>query len=243
MVIRPIESPVELVNHSAPSAPVVIPHGPEMPVPVWVLTVPVVVIRPIELPAELVNHSAPSRPAAIPAGCLMLGAWKADLTWPLAVIRPIELPVKFAYHNAPSGPATIPRGPEKTREEYSLTVPAWSAAGAAAAVAPAVSVAAATATTVTARYVRLTASCSPQGQGVCPRCWPVRDGHPLAVPAPAGPVAPAAALLLPPPTRAGYARRLPLSSADHHAIARRPGRVLRPFPRAIRAGAHGPPGG
>ena len=65
VVIRPIELLRKLVNHSAPSGPAVIPSGPRMSGPVWLVTVPVVVIRPIEL-LRLVNHSAPSGPAVIP---------------------------------------------------------------------------------------------------------------------------------------------------------------------------------
>jgi len=46
VVIRPIELLPELVNHSAPSRPAVIPTGAAMPGPVLPVTFPVGVIRP-----------------------------------------------------------------------------------------------------------------------------------------------------------------------------------------------------
>ena len=53
------------MNHNAPSGPVVIAHGDETPVPVYVVRVPSVAIRPIESPRKLVNHNAPSGPVVM----------------------------------------------------------------------------------------------------------------------------------------------------------------------------------
>ena len=48
VVIRPIELPVQLVNHIAPSGPAVISKGPLIPLPVKRVSAPAVLIRPIE---------------------------------------------------------------------------------------------------------------------------------------------------------------------------------------------------
>ena len=72
VVMRPMELLPELVNHSAPSGPAVIPIGPSMLGSLkWVET-PFVVIRPIELVASLVNQSASSEPVVVCTGTSML---------------------------------------------------------------------------------------------------------------------------------------------------------------------------
>ena len=71
MVIRPMELLFELVNHSAPSGPVVRPLGKLTPSPLKVEAAPAVVIRPIESFPAFVNHSAPSGPTVMPPGPLM----------------------------------------------------------------------------------------------------------------------------------------------------------------------------
>ena len=69
VVIRPIELPKLVVNHSAPSGPAVMPTGPTIFGSVKVVMTPAVVIRPIEPPPKLfVNQSAPSEPVTIPPG-------------------------------------------------------------------------------------------------------------------------------------------------------------------------------
>ena len=68
VVMRPIEFPEELVNHKAPSGPVVTAVGELIAGFLKVVIEPAVVIRPIEFPALLVNHRAPSGPLVIPVG-------------------------------------------------------------------------------------------------------------------------------------------------------------------------------
>src|SRR5580700_8069761 len=91
-----------LVNHSAPSGPVVIPSGSSASGTGYVVITPLVVIRPIALPNKLVNHSAPSGPTVICCGKLMRESAYL-VTCPLVVILPID-PRPSVNHSAPSGP-------------------------------------------------------------------------------------------------------------------------------------------
>lgn len=69
VVMSPILEPYFSVNHTAPSGPAAIRHGPLLCVGIGnSVTVPDVVMRPILFATNSVNHSAPSRPATIPLG-------------------------------------------------------------------------------------------------------------------------------------------------------------------------------
>lgn len=69
VVMSPILEPYFSVNHTAPSGPAAIRHGPLLCVGIGnSVTVPDVVMRPIVFATNSVNHSAPSRPATIPLG-------------------------------------------------------------------------------------------------------------------------------------------------------------------------------
>ena len=74
VVMRPIELPLTLVNHRAPSGPLQIDTGPEIRGDLKFEIDPEVVIRPIELFLRLVNHNAPSGPTVMTFGPEMLGA-------------------------------------------------------------------------------------------------------------------------------------------------------------------------
>lgn len=67
--MSPILEPYFSVNHTAPSGPAAIRHGPLLCVGIGnSVTVPDVVMRPILFATNSVNHSAPSRPATSRSG-------------------------------------------------------------------------------------------------------------------------------------------------------------------------------
>ena len=105
-----------LVNHRAPSGPVVIARGPEMLGSVKFDTTPAVVIRPIERLPALANHNAPSGPTVMFVGYEMLGSVKF-FTTPLVVIRPMDpLPATVAMLPATTGtPRIVPVAAATTR--------------------------------------------------------------------------------------------------------------------------------
>ena len=71
----PIAFAANIVNHSDPSAPLVIPCGVlDATVTVYSVITPAVVMRPILLSRVSVNQSAPSGPMVIPCGTHARGA-------------------------------------------------------------------------------------------------------------------------------------------------------------------------
>ena len=105
VVTRPIRLLPSWVNHSAPSAPVVIAVGPA---PLEGMRVSVAfpsAKRPIR-PALLVYQRTLSGPMVTPAGTLPVGRGMADMT-PAVVIRPRLTPASIVYQSAPSGPVAI----------------------------------------------------------------------------------------------------------------------------------------
>ena len=63
--IRPMSPDVMAVNHSAPSAPAVMPNGPLPSANPNSANSPAIVIRPIRSSPVRVNHIAPSGPAVM----------------------------------------------------------------------------------------------------------------------------------------------------------------------------------
>src|SRR5215472_2081866 len=111
--IRPIELLPSLVNHSAPSGPLVMASGSSIPGLVKMVTFPAVVIRPIAPPlprySSSVNHNAPSGPAVMFCGRCGPDTGKAS-TLPVAVIWPIDRVCLLTNHTDPAGPAVSPTG-------------------------------------------------------------------------------------------------------------------------------------
>ncbi len=101
-----------MVNHIAPSAPVVIADG-NAPVTGSgnSLTSPEVVMRPMRSAAVSVNHNAPSGPVAIPNGPDFGVGTANSVTSPSVVIRPMRWAWYSVNHNAPSGPFVMMVGP------------------------------------------------------------------------------------------------------------------------------------
>src|SRR5215469_419548 len=113
--IRPIELFQSLVNHNAPSGPLVMASGSAIPGPVKMVTFPAVVILPIAPPLprygglSSVNHNAPSGPAVMLCGGCGPNTGKAS-TLPVAVISPIDHVCLLTNHTEPAGPAVSPTG-------------------------------------------------------------------------------------------------------------------------------------
>src|SRR4051812_12021102 len=89
--MRPIASPPDSVNQSAPSAPAAIDVGdvPAVGTANSVMTPPGV-MRPIRSPENSVNHRLPSGPATIPYGWADAVGTVNSVMAPPGVIRPIR---------------------------------------------------------------------------------------------------------------------------------------------------------
>ncbi len=114
---------VMAVNHSAPSAPAVMPNGP-LPSCNWnAVNSPAVVIRPMRSSPVRVNHIAPSGPAVMIDGrdC---GPTEYTVTSPPVVTRAIEPPCTSVTHIAPSGPAASEYGPPSIETLLAALTPA-----------------------------------------------------------------------------------------------------------------------
>src|SRR5262249_34470234 len=124
VVMRPILSTLDSVNHSAPSGPVVIPARPLPAVRTgYSVITPAVVMRPILLAADSVNQSAPSGPAVIAAGPLAAVGIGTSGRTPRGVIRPMAL-VDSVNHNAPSMPGAMRNASAPDERGNSVRVPA-----------------------------------------------------------------------------------------------------------------------
>src|SRR3954452_17546643 len=119
------------LNHSAPSAPLVMPSGDE-PAPgavVAIVIVPSLATRPTPWAPESVKYSAPSAPATRSCGALLSGSpsWKRGgvASTPAAEMRPIAgLVPRTVNQRLPSGPAAMsPSVPLPSVTGNSLTWP------------------------------------------------------------------------------------------------------------------------
>src|SRR5215813_13829809 len=125
-VRRPILPVCNSVNHSAPSAPILMAMGPLLTVGIGnsVIT-PAVVMRPMLL--LFTNHSAPSGPVVMPDGALLVPGIGNSVTTPAVVMRPMLLVLGGASglvnHSAPSGPVVMTSGPPPGGSGNSVTTP------------------------------------------------------------------------------------------------------------------------
>src|SRR5262245_30883171 len=119
---RPILSPLNSVNQTAPSGPVVMPFGPLTAVGTgYSVKAPAGMMRPILLLAFSVNQIAPSSPRVMPSGSGLVVGIVNSVTTPAGVIRPI-FPVRSAYQTFPSDPQARSSGSDVPGIGYSTSI-------------------------------------------------------------------------------------------------------------------------